>query len=180
MTATERAINAAADALRQAVADQTPERMRAVADALVELRSQCVTADGDVDWLGKGRQYRRAVAEVYLLAGVHPTDRNRVASAVRYHLGSALRAQLTASECYALGLHLDTPRTRQARRRRSRSAARADVAQVLAEVDQWDRERDELVALEDAGEPIGDKLYESDDRAVELLRELAAVVRAGR
>src|SRR5690606_40136011 len=119
MTALEQAVHAAADALRQAVADQTPERMRAVADALVQLRSMCVTADGEVDWLGKGRQYRRAVADVYLLAGVHPTDRNRVASAVRYHIGSALRAQLTASECYSLGLHLDTPRTRQAQRRRS-------------------------------------------------------------
>ena len=76
--------------------------------------------------------------------------------------------------------HGDMPHEQAEQAAEMYEAEPTDVARLLAEVDSWEDERAEVAARMDAGEAIGDDMFDSDDAAVILLRQLAAAVRGGK
>lgn len=116
--------------IERAPSSEHPAIYRRVADRLVELRSLHTTRAGNVDWKGQSWDYRQAVNEIYSGAGLPPEPNHPVKSALRYHLGNALRDNLTADQLEQAGLHADTPRDRQYVRFR-RQTDLADFARSL-------------------------------------------------
>lgn len=85
---------------------------RALAALVVDLRRTMGDMDGRT-WL-----YRARLRGLYAQAGVaDPAHRNRLQSAVRYHVGAMVRAAGEAPE----GWLPETPRERSAQRRQQRS-----------------------------------------------------------
>jgi hypothetical protein len=95
---------------------------RALADTLVEARSHFADSDGNTDWRGKTYPYRQWVREIFDDANLRGEDSKRVQSAIRYHVGSSLRARLGEEEAERLGLIPQSPRERSGERRQQRSA----------------------------------------------------------
>lgn len=120
---TERLVQAlqreAVRALRRLPTDDEYEQrrlLRTVADALVKLRALHTTKDGRPDWRGQSWEYRQRVNEIYNEAHVPPEANHPIKASVRYHLGNALRENLTAEELEEAGLNPLTPRDRQYQR----------------------------------------------------------------
>jgi hypothetical protein len=113
---------AATRELRKAVAAEGADRthhLRATADLLVDLRALHLDAEGAPDWRGKTFAYRDLVNSVYAAAGLPPESGDTTKTALRYHVGNALRERLTPDELDEVGLSALDPRDRQASRRAS-------------------------------------------------------------
>lgn len=95
---------------------------RALADVLVEARSHFTDADGETDWKGKTYPYRQWVRSTFDDAGLRGDESKRVQSAIRYHVGTALRKRLSEEDLERFGLQSATPRERSHDRRQQRSA----------------------------------------------------------
>lgn len=78
--------------------------LRHVAEILVDLRALFYTRDGEVDWTGKGRDYRESIANLYGEAGIAPDEARTVRAAVAYHVSNVLRERLTSEDLEHLGL----------------------------------------------------------------------------
>jgi hypothetical protein len=113
---------AATRSLRKAIDAEGHDRthhLRATADLLVDLRALHEGADGGVDWRGKSFAYRDLVRSIYAAAGLPPESGDTTKTALRYHVGNALRERLTPDELDEVGLSALDPRDRQASRRAS-------------------------------------------------------------
>lgn len=95
---------------------------RALAEVLVEARGHFETAEGETDWRGKTYPYRQWVREVFDEANLRGEDSKRVQSAIRYHVGAALRARLSPEDLEDAGLMPQSPRERSFDRRQQRTA----------------------------------------------------------
>lgn len=95
---------------------------KALAEVLVEARGHFTTAEGDADWNGRTYAYRRWVREVFDEAHLRGEDSKRLQAAIRYHVGSVLREQLSAEELEDAGLIPQTPKERSTERRQQRAA----------------------------------------------------------
>ncbi|MET9126911.1 hypothetical protein [Streptomyces sp. NPDC004528] len=73
------------------------------------------------DWDGKSYEYRQDVAEMYRQAGIPKDSMSSLQSAVRYHVGNAVRRYLTPREMKRLAIADTTPLERQQDRRASDS-----------------------------------------------------------
>ncbi|MCM2391725.1 hypothetical protein [Streptomyces albipurpureus] len=65
------------------------------------------------DWLGTTSAYRQVVADMYRQAGIPADSKDRLQSAVRWHVGNLLRQTLTARQVERLGLLPTSPLERQ-------------------------------------------------------------------
>lgn len=113
-------VRAATRTLRKAVTAAAPDRtrlLREVADLLVDLRALHTGTDGETDWAGKSYAYRDAVRDIYAGAGLPSEGSDSTKTALRYHIGNALRDRLSPDELEAAGLSRLDPRDRQAKRR---------------------------------------------------------------
>lgn len=97
----------------QAPESMHPDLYRDAAQALVKLRALHTTRDGRPDWRGQSWDYRQRVNDIYNAAGLPSTPNHPIKSALRYHLGNALRESLSEDELQDAGLHITTPRDRQ-------------------------------------------------------------------
>jgi hypothetical protein len=95
---------------------------RDLAEASVALREHYLTAEGTPDWSGHTHAYRHAVRALYKAAGYQPEEARTVQSAVRYHVGNAVRRRLSPSELDAAGLAEISP-VESARKIRKRQSA---------------------------------------------------------
>jgi hypothetical protein len=117
--------NAAVDALRRyptAVGSDATDALRAVATMFVTAREHFYTRTGETDWLGQTHAYRAWVRETLDAAQFSPDMAATVPSAIRYHVGSALRERLDPSTLDALGLRTPSPRERSVEKRQGQSA----------------------------------------------------------
>jgi hypothetical protein len=108
--------------LRKAVESDGADRthhLRATADLLVDLRALHEDAEGGPDWRGRSFAYRDLVRGIYAGAGLPPDSGDTTKTALRYHVGNALRERLSPDDLDALGLSPLDPRDRQASRRAS-------------------------------------------------------------
>jgi hypothetical protein len=132
---------AAIAALRNYLAESQPylktNLLRQVAERMADLRAQCLTSDGEIDWRGAGWQYRSAAAEVYGMAGLRGDDKETVTSNLRYHIGNELRERLTAEELASAGLSCSSPRQKSV-------IIRARQQERLASVALRDKYEDQL------------------------------------
>jgi hypothetical protein len=113
---------AATRELRKAAEAEGAERthhLRATADLLVDLRALHLDHEGAPDWRGKTFAYRDLIRSVYAAAGLPPESGDTAKTALRYHVGIALRERLSAAELDEMGLSPLDPRDRQASRRAS-------------------------------------------------------------
>ncbi|MFJ4768472.1 hypothetical protein ACIP88_05045 [Streptomyces uncialis] len=69
------------------------------------------------DYAGQSHEYRQVVAEMYRQANIPPDSSGRIQSAVRYHIGNALRRYLTTRELKRLELLDSSPLERLQDRR---------------------------------------------------------------
>lgn len=88
--------------------------LKKVASLLIKLRSLYTTADGLPDWRGVTYPYRQEVRDIYAEAGLPPENNHPVKATLRYHVGNALRTELTEDELAEAGLLANAPRERQA------------------------------------------------------------------
>lgn len=88
--------------------------LKRVARNMIKLRSLYTTEDGLPDWKGVTYAYRQEVRDIYSEAGLPPTNNHPVKATLRYHVGNALRTELTADELAEAGLLANAPRERQA------------------------------------------------------------------
>lgn len=119
------AIAAATDAVRHYLAspdDQKTGALRTAAEALVNLRSLYLDDDGSPDWGGKTWPYRKTVTEIYDDAGVSAAQRERVRSAIGYHVSALLRERLNEEQLAEIGLRPISARGRSAEKREKQSA----------------------------------------------------------
>lgn len=128
-----RLTKAAVDDLR--LLQRLPEDERAsvykrVADSLVALRSLYTTKEGHPDWRGQSWQYRQDVGEIYREAGLPPTGTDPIKTTLRYHIGNALRRNLTEDELREVNLLDTAPKDRIAWRYRE-GANLAELAKTL-------------------------------------------------
>jgi hypothetical protein len=112
---------AASDVLRENERDPRPDRLRVVANIMVDARRFFLTRDGSPDWRGRTHAYREWAAEVTSNAGISPDRRSSVQAAIRYHTSAALRDRLDDDELRALGLKTESARELSAKRRERRS-----------------------------------------------------------
>jgi hypothetical protein len=115
----------ATEALRRYVAepdDRAKSRhLEAAAMEVAQARTYFTTDDGEPDWGGRTYLYRRFIGDVLTAAGVPKTERPRVTSALRWHVGKALRLVAPPEALADLGLSPDAPEVR-AREARARKA----------------------------------------------------------
>lgn len=95
---------------------------RSLAKVLVEARSHFTDAEGEADWKGKTYPYRQWVRGVFDEANLRGEESKRVQSAIRYHVGAALRDRLSPEDLEKHGLIPQTPRERSHDRRQARAA----------------------------------------------------------
>lgn len=113
-------VRTATRTLRKALTADATERtrlLRTVADLLVDLRGLHTGADGLPDWRGKSFAYRDAVRDIYAGAGLSSESNDTTKTALRYHVGNALRERLSRDDLEAAGLLALDPRDRQQHRR---------------------------------------------------------------
>ena len=91
--------------------------LREIAYRFVALRECYATADGEPDWRGSTYAYKRAVGEIYSMAGLAREDQYRVSNAVRYHVGEVLRETLPEETLDELGLRPAGPKARSVEKR---------------------------------------------------------------
>lgn len=104
---------------------------RRVANLLIDLRETYTTPDGAPDWRGTSYDYRKTVAEIYSGARLPASEpRHPTKSALRYHIGVALRERLSPDDLESAGLHAQSQRDSQRIRYRE-SGALADNAHTL-------------------------------------------------
>lgn len=118
--------------------------LKAAAEHIVELRARHRLDSGDTDWAGRSQPYRTDIAEIYARAGVTTyQERDRLQSALRYHVGNLIRERATAEELERAGLYRETPRDRMHNTREAMQAAasvsgampkslRGDLPRILA------------------------------------------------
>lgn len=93
--------------------------LKNIATVVVAMRQQ------HDDWLGRKQEYRDDVAEMYRMANIPPDSKDRIQSAVRWHIGNLLRDVLPAQELEALVLNAKSPLKRLQDRRALDSAVLA-------------------------------------------------------
>lgn len=101
--------------LRTAIRTPEDERapiLRRAAGHLVRLRGLYTTKAGDPDWRGQSWDYRQKVGEIYAAAGLDAAGESGVKVALRYHIGNALREDLSEDELEQAGLSPKPPRER--------------------------------------------------------------------
>lgn len=113
---TEQLMKAAVSHLRRARDEDDratrARELRNAADILVELRSRVTTEDGTPDWSGRNWENRQVVSEICRDAGLGTDGQSSMKSAIRYHVGNALRDRLDAEALTGAGLIQDSPRER--------------------------------------------------------------------
>lgn len=97
------------------------ELLREAASLIVQLRSH-FTHDGGPDWRGRSGAYRAAMAEVFGLADVPVSGRQRLAATLRYHISIALHDQLDESTIVNLDMRPISSRERLQERHRKQAA----------------------------------------------------------
>lgn len=105
---------------RASDADKT-ELLREAADLIVQLRSH-FTHDGGPDWRGRSGAYRAAMAEVFGLAAVPVSDRQRLSATLRYHISIALHERLDEATIVNLDMRPISSRQRLQERHRKQAA----------------------------------------------------------
>lgn len=118
----------AVGALRRYYSGPESERtecLRETAAAFVDARQHFFTREGTPDWLGRTYAYRSWVREAMGAANVPGDDLPTIQSAIRYHTGNALRAQLDEDQMDALGLKHSSPRERSVEKRERNSGTLA-------------------------------------------------------
>ena len=110
--------------------DERAPSLRQIAGLLVELRGFHTTKDGLPDWRGQSWAYRSEVGEIYDEAGLDAAGEGSLKVALRYHIGNALREDLTPEQLEEVGLHVKPPRERTAGRYK-KGANDAEFARVL-------------------------------------------------
>lgn len=112
------------------------EVLRELAHVVVDIRSR-YCYESAPDWAGRSWKYRRAIAAMYLAAGIPPDAVASVQGALRYHVGNALRERVDAEELESAGLKVASPKERVASARSEAAALvsvlRADKAAEEAE-----------------------------------------------
>lgn len=87
--------------------------LRVAATLLVAMRAHYTDPEtGDPDWTGRSYEYRRAVQELYSAAGLPSSGQSSTKSAIRYHIGNALRERLDKESLDEAGLLPEAPRDR--------------------------------------------------------------------
>lgn len=102
--------------------EQRTSLLRAIAEVLVEIRSNFERPDGSPDWKGRSYAYRAFLRDVYDDAGVPREDQPAIQAAVRYHVGTVLRERLDQETLDQYDLIPKSPRERAQDRRGERSA----------------------------------------------------------
>lgn len=105
---------------------------RDLATVIVQLRGQFAhpKLEGLKDWKGQSPECREAVAKIYETAGIPSDSVSSIQSAIRYHIGNALREVAPAEALDKLGLDPRGPAERQNQRRASGVAAEQAPAEV--------------------------------------------------
>lgn len=124
--------------LRAYLADHRTDRLRDLAEIVVELRGAHHLDDGRPDWDGRSPAYRQTMADIYASSRVPEERLDTVQAALRYHVGNLLRERASADELEAVGPSPVAPRERLANERAALAAQRAvsappqDVARLTA------------------------------------------------
>lgn len=153
-------VREATTTIRRAVIADGAERtrlLRHAADLLVDLRGLFTGHDGAPDWRGKSYDYRSLVRDIYADAGLPADSADSTKTALRYHIGIALRERLNADDLDDAGLHALDPRERQQARREAPApkadALIADIAHAARRLDEAPRNgvtAHDLARLDDA------------------------------
>jgi hypothetical protein len=108
--------------------------LRSVAVVLVALRAHYTDREGRPDMRGSSYAYRQAAGEIYSMTGIG-ADTSGMQQAVRWHVGSILREELSSDQLESYGLKPSTPLDR-GRDRRALTAAlvRSQRAEVVGAV----------------------------------------------
>lgn len=107
-----------------------------LAPVIAELRSRCRLKDGRPDWSGRSHEYRQHMSAIFAKAGVSVDDRDRLQTALRYHVSSIIRDRATKDELISAGLDPVKPKerlrgTREAlQAMKKKSAQRHEVAKL--------------------------------------------------
>lgn len=110
------------------IEDASTTLKRNIAVVLIALRKQLD------DWRGESYEYRSAVTDMYLKAGIADDEYGtRLKNSVRYHVGNYLRRYLTPRELKRYGLIAESPLERQQDTRATHAAIiRATQVSTLA------------------------------------------------
>lgn len=160
-------------ALRRADRSEGAERsrhLRRTADLLVDLRALHANTEGETDWRGTSYPYRALVASIYSGAGLPQESGHKTKTALRYHIGSALRERLSDEDLKAAGLgNLDPRERQQARRAEVGDAVPQGADRIIAHVNYAVRRLQhsrpgrlsahDIARAEDAHERLGEWLH---------------------
>lgn len=97
--------------------------MRKAAEAVVDLRATFIDREGRPDMGGNSFAYREALREAVAEAGVPASERTKLMTTIRYHIGNVMRDRYTAEQLESWGLGNLSPLERQRADRKSRSVA---------------------------------------------------------
>lgn len=99
------------------------------------LRELHTNRDGAPDLAGRSYAYRQLVSGIYKDAGVTGySERDRIQSALRYHVGKLLREKYPPDQIVEAGLSPELPRERIERHRKRPPAASKVAARELREL----------------------------------------------
>jgi len=112
--------------IRGGLAGETHD-YREAARIVVDTRARHFTGnDGEPDYLGRSYAYRQWIGSIYGEAAPR-AERNRVAAAMRYHVGEVLREYLDAADVTRLGLRPTTAVEEAVKNRSERSVVLSAV-----------------------------------------------------
>jgi hypothetical protein len=111
--------------------------LRDAAPLVADLRAQHTLADGRTDWSGRSAGYRDAIGKAYARAGIPRDEQDRVQSALRFHVGQAVRQRASLVELAQVGLGGETPPERLRRARDSRAQVVAEARVAARRVTAW-------------------------------------------
>lgn len=132
----QRIVDEGVDILRRYLEDHRTDRLKELAELVVQLRGEHTLEDGRKDWSGRSPAYRQSMADLYTRAKVPTEKLDTVQAALRYHVGNLLREHAQGEELAAVGLSAVAPKKRLATARkalqaqRRESAPRQDVARL--------------------------------------------------
>lgn len=94
-----------------------------LAETAVSVRESFLRADGSPDWVGRTGAYRNWYGSVFADAGILNTEeRNKIQSAIRYHVNQLLRERLDPETLDEYGITGASARDRSKARHREKSA----------------------------------------------------------
>lgn len=120
------------DLLQSYQARRSTEDLKKLAPLVIALRGR-FQRNGQPDWSGYSPDYRRLMGQLLDQAGVprqYPI-RDRIQTALRYHVGIALREDVDASALAQAGLHHPSPKVTRRDRRRADAAHSTETERLL-------------------------------------------------